>query len=288
MAFSGAPFGMIQPSYATSPPPSMGFGFPTPGAGFPSNPPQWATELINDVKMIKEKLHSIDKIEKSISSINIKMTDIESKMKSFGTRITETEKCCEYLSKDNDSIHRELKDTRSDLKNIKKDFNFVESQSTQICGVQEKLEQQVINLEMQSLQNNLLFYGFPEEPDENCGNLIKELCRDTLKLSDAETFGFEKPPYRLGKRSPGKTRPILARFIHTHQRERVRSASFDQADDLRDVARGIGIQLPRAVRDARRPLYPKMEEAKKAGKSVKFIGTKLFINNVEYKPSSDY
>ena len=67
-----------------------------------------------------------------------------------------------------------------------------------------------------------------------------------------------------------------------------RYVSFAQADDLKDVARGIGVQLPRAVRDARRPLYPKMEVAKKAGKYVKFIGAKLSINNAEYKPSNGY
>ena len=61
---------------------------------------------------------------------------------------------------------------------------------------------------------------------------------------------------KVSKRSAGKTRPIFARFIHNHQRERVRFASFCQADDLKDVARWVGVQLPRAMRDARRPLYP--------------------------------
>lgn len=48
----------------------------------------------------------------------------------------------------------------------------------------------------------------------------------------------------------------------------------------------VGAQLPRAVREARKPLYPKMEEAIKAGKQMKFINKTLFINNVEYKPEN--
>jgi hypothetical protein len=54
----------------------------------------------------------------------------------------------------------------------------------------------------------------------------------------------------------------------------VRAASFDLAGDLKKAERGIGIQLPESVREARKQLHPIMENAKKDGKTVNFIGEK--------------
>jgi hypothetical protein len=48
----------------------------------------------------------------------------------------------------------------------------------------------------------------------------------------------------------------------------------------------VGIHLPRAIRDARKPLYPAMESAKKERKQVRFVGRNLYINNVLHIPGS--
>jgi hypothetical protein len=59
----------------------------------------------------------------------------------------------------------------------------------------------------------------------------------------------------------------------------VRNASFELADDHK-VEKGVGIHLPRAIREARKPLYPVMESDKKDRKQVRFVGKNIYINNV--------
>ena len=46
------------------------------------------------------------------------------------------------------------------------------------------------------------------------------------------------------------------------------------------------MQLPKEIRDARKPLYSVMKKAKDGGQRVKFVGKKLYINGKEYGKES--
>jgi hypothetical protein len=276
MAFSQPPFGM--PPFLPSPPPSS-YTYPSQQS-VSATPPPWASELLEDMKVVKHKLQSIDKID--VNSINVKLCDLETKLQSMDARLSDAERFCDFFSRESDATKRDLKSTFDELKHVKKSCIEIENKSRELQQQKAQMDEQLTALEMQSLQHNLLFYGIPEEgKNENCQELVKKMCSDTLK--NADTLLLEKA-HRLGKRTGDKVRPILAKFFKLDERERVRSASFELADELKAAERGVGAQLPRSVRDARRPLYPKMEQAIKDNKSVKFVGKKLFINNVEYIP----
>ena len=88
--------------------------------------------------------------------------------------------------------------------------------------------------------------------------------------------------HRVGPKSRSNVRPIVVKFHYYSEREAVRKTSFDHAERLKNAELGIGIQLPKDIRDARKPLYPEMKKAKNEGKSVKFWGKKLYVNGVEY------
>ena len=76
----------------------------------------------------------------------------------------------------------------------------------------------------------------------------------------------------MGPKSATKTRPIVAKFHYYEQREQVRKLSFDASDALKAANLGVGLQIPKEIRDARKPLYPAMKQAKDAGKNVRFVG----------------
>jgi hypothetical protein len=279
MAYSQPPYSLPLPPYMPSPP-------RIPTFDSHASPPSWATELLDDMKFVKQKLQSVEKIEKTVNSINMKITDLEIKFKSLEVRLSDNERFCEFAAKESEDTKRDLNHVKHEIETFQKDIRSLEKKSQSLTEQKEQMEETIINLEMQSLQKNLLFYSIPEEgKTENCQDLVKKLCKETLNMDDADSLVFEKI-HRLGKKSGDKARPILATFRYQEQRERVRSASFEATDELKEAGRGVGAQLPRAVREARKPLYHKMEEAKRAGKQIKFIGKKLFIDNVEYKPGS--
>ena len=54
-------------------------------------PPSWATELINDVKQMRKSLTKLDEIEKTVNLIHMEVTDLETKVKTVGTRVNTVE-----------------------------------------------------------------------------------------------------------------------------------------------------------------------------------------------------
>ena len=109
---------------------------------------------------------------------------------------------------------------------------------------------------------------------------VKELLRDILHMENVENILFDRA-HRVGQRST-KPRPIVVKFHYYGEREKVRQTSYNCTDGLKAANLGIGIQIPKDIREARKPLYPIMKKAKDEGKSVRFNGKTLLINGKEY------
>ena len=71
--------------------------------------------------------------------------------------------------------------------------------------------------------------------------------------------------HRFGQKPASEIRPIVVKFHYYTQRETVRQASFNFSDRLKAEKRGVGVQIPKDIRDARKPLYPAMKKAKDDG-----------------------
>lgn len=106
-----------------------------------------------------------------------------------------------------------------------------------------------------------------------------------LNLQDVTNLVFDRV-HRVGNASHNKVRPIVAKFHYYKQRETVRQASYDNASDLKKENLGIGIQWPQQVREARKTLYPIMQQEKNKGNTVKLVRDKLYVNGVEYQPGA--
>lgn len=282
MAFQQpSPFGMSQPSFSTSPSSQYsgtGFGFQPP----PQPPPPWASELLEEIKQIKSKMASIEKIEKTVNCINAKVSDLETKIKHLDNRVSETEKSCQFQSSENESNKKEIKSAKTDLKQLKDKCANLEKNTKTLNDNSAKVDSKLLDIETRSMRDNLMFYGIPEEGEnENCEILVKKLFDNVLKIPQSENFLFDRV-HRVGRKS-GKPRPIVAKFHYYSERERVRQASFNYGEQLKAANMGVGAQLPKDIRDARKPLYSAMKKAKSDGKNVKFVGKKLLIEGEEYK-----
>ena len=297
MSFTNSSYGAMS-QQMPQPMPQMPFGQASPpapiqysGNAFPFQqsqqsppPPPWANELLEDMKLIKSKLHCIEKIEKTVNSINAKVSDLESKMKDLDVRVNETEKSCAYSAAESESNKKDIKQSKDDIKQLKKDCENLKKGSASFTKQASEMDKKLTDLEARSMRDNLMFYGLLEGGDaENCGQKVKEMVANELHVENAHGILFDRV-HRVGQKSAGKPRPIVAKFHYFTDRERVRQASFTYANELKAANLGVGAQLPKNLRDARKPLYPAMKEAKDAGKDVKFVGSKLFIDGVEHTP----
>ena len=58
--------------------------------------------------------------KQTVNSINKKVSDLESKMKTMDTRISETEKLCQFSACESESNKKDIKTAKDDIKRLKK------------------------------------------------------------------------------------------------------------------------------------------------------------------------
>ena len=59
----------------------------------------------------------------------------------------------------------------------------------------------------------------------------------------------------------------MAKFHYYEEREYVRKIAFDCSEALKVANQGVGAQLPKSIRHARKPLYSAMKKAKEMEKT---------------------
>lgn len=263
-----------QPSYNIQSPPPPQFG--NSAFGYQGAPPPWAAKLLDDMDHIKQKLHSIDKIEKTVNQISVKVSDLETQMKSLDTRLTQTEESCDFISKVHETQKNELKAAKDNLSKLQTKCHGLENDTKTMKQNQESLNAKLTDLESRSMRENFLFYGIPEGGDgEDCDALVKAFCTDQLEMRGdyVHNMIFDRA-HRVGQKAGSKVRPIVVKFHYYTEREKVRQTSFNFTDKLKSSNHGVGVQLPKEIRDARKPLYSVMKKAKDEGQRVKFVGKK--------------
>lgn len=225
-------------------------------------------------------LAKLDKIEQTVNMINLKVTELETKVNAIDIRVDGVEKSCTFMSDENDDRKKELEIARGEIKSLKTSCKTLEDQNA-------KLESKMTDIESRSMRENLLFYGIPEAGEnENCEQLVKQLCTDKLNLPESKDSLMDRV-HRVGVRRQNKSRPIVAKFHYFRDRETVRKRSYDHSDALKQANLGIGMQWPQQVREARKSLYPVMQRERQNGKEVKMVRDKLFINGTEYRQEQD-
>ena len=123
--------------------------------------------------------------------INLKVTELETKVNAIDVRVDGVEKSCTFISDENDDRKKDLETVRGEIKTVKTSCRILEDQNA-------KLESKITDIESRSMRENLLFYGIPEVGEnENCEQLVKQLYTDKLNLPEAKDFLMDRV-HRVG------------------------------------------------------------------------------------------
>ena len=149
----------------------------------------------------------------------------------------------------------------------------VEKKTTITPSCPEEISLKLNDLEDRSRRNNLKFEGFDEEAGENweqCAEKIKRLSREKLGLTN--DIEIERA-HRLGKVTPNKTRPIIAKFLRFQDRE----AILKSARKLKGTNIYINEDLCEASLEKRREQLPRLKAEREKGNIAYFSHTRLVI-----------
>ncbi|XP_049527737.1 uncharacterized protein LOC119462805 [Dermacentor silvarum] len=140
------------------------------------------------------------------------------------------------------------------------------------------LVRQVDDLDNRSRRNNLIIRGMQEGTQENDAALVKkvteEVFRDILKV---QVTSIERI-HRLGKKTPGRNRPIIFRLADFREKVKILS----NCTKLKDTEISISEDYSRRVVEIRKRLWDSCAEERKEGRRAKLVFDKLKMNNVLY------
>ncbi len=214
------------------------------------------------ILVMNEKLNKLDMIEDQIVEMKTDLNAVKHSVEFAHEEIGD-------LKKENE---RKTKDDKETLERITK----LESENT-------KLHNAVIDLEARSMRDNLLFYNIDEQEHENTTKIIHDLLEKKMGIENAQSMVKIDRSHRLGKKrvESRKPRPIIAKFNYHQDREYIRM----NAKLLKGSGVGISEQFPSEIEKTRKNVYPELKKAKAAGKKVKMVRDKLFIDGVVFKPT---
>ena len=172
-------------------------------------------ELKSEIEGVK---NTIKDMEKSIEAAWDTIGDIQEEMKA-------NSKVRKQLQTDLDSHKAEIVKIRNKQPQLDDYRDEIEDLKARLAEEQEK----VTALETYSRRENLRIMNIPEEPDENCSDIVYDIIQNGLNINVANMHFHAV--HRVGKARPttgdGKKaipRPVIVRFLLRGDKDKVMSA----------------------------------------------------------------
>ena len=166
------------------------------------------------LKYVEEKLKNVElSLKSEIKTLYNVLKQKDEVIGNLNIQIGELKQSCDYLTKET----ADLKSTQeSATKTLE---NKIESAGKRVHDIKTK----TVDLEDRSRRENLVFFNFPEVPEEtpdHCEHYIKDIVSKLDILPDGENLWIDRA-HRLEPKSPeciDKPRPIIAKFAYFKQK----------------------------------------------------------------------
>ena len=183
------------------------------------------SEIRETQQGVLKKLDKLDKIETSVASLTVKIEEVET---SLNCRVSDLESKMIANKENIDELSQTLKATQIDFEKVKSSVNSPQNNEVTISHIQH-IQSLIINQQKQlrteevrqkeySQKHNLIFTGIREQRGEDCMRVIDSLIWNKLHLRGA--IREIDIAHRMGPYQAGKNRPIIVRF-KTHRAKEI-------------------------------------------------------------------
>ncbi|VDI48218.1 Hypothetical predicted protein [Mytilus galloprovincialis] len=247
--------------------------------------PVWVDELFQRMDTFENKLDKLEKVGSLVTSLNAKVVKLEVNAKVMDDRLEQVEKSTQLISNNFDKVESfktELDKVSKQMKSVSGKKNSVAEINASVENMMKennKLKDELIDIQMKSMKNNLIFYNIKETEEEICSEIIGRFCEHNMKICGAATKVVISDAHRLGKKGE-KTRPILVKFATFESRDLVKR----NAKNLKSTEFGVSEQLPKEIQIRRKEKLPILKELREQEIKAYFVKDRIFVGGKEYKP----
>ena len=262
------------------------------------------------LSVIENSLSKLGKIENDITRVRADVENIKSDNSNFNQRLMDVEIFCQTNSDSFDEFNKKTDTNSENITNLKDENRYLSLQLSEIRHSYANLKEEFLELKTRNMQENLLFFGIPEEveqswpngasnTDDRSSKQVPENTEDRLRQFMANELQLETPDvasnikfdrvHRIGVRKRnGNPRPIVAKFERYSDREVIRQAGMELNSNPSSKYR-VREQFPKEIEDRRKLLYPFMYRFKRANPNnrVNLVRDKLYLNGRLYDPDTE-
>lgn len=287
----------------------------------PSQQNPWMNDFSQKLEFIMNKMGTLDTIVSKQNAVLARLDNIESSLSAHSREISELKESQKFISEKYDSISQTTNVNKQKVTQVQGECIKLSELNKSLQSENSKLREEVVDVQCRSMRENLLFMGIPEDnnwaqtqhkhvaqhdehesmegatgvdtdntapktyanavtQEEDCISKVYDFCKIVLKIEKPESFEIDVA-HRIGKRSVGKIRPIVAKFVKRQDKDNLKKIA--QKVNLKDTAYNVSEQWPKVVQDRRKNLIPKMVSFRNQGKRAVLVRDKLFVDGVEFK-----
>jgi hypothetical protein len=227
-----------------------------------------------------QEIKRIDQIYDMVKSMMAKLDTLDE----IKDRILCVERDMGHMKDSIEFAHAELRELKEEADKSKRTNELNAQKLRELEESNRRLQESIIDLKARSMRDNLLFFNVNEDERENTTEKIYEILERNLEIPNArDTIKIDRS-HRIRRKREGQRKPraIVVTFNFHQDRERIRL----NARKLRGTRIGIAEQFPEEIEKIRQTLYPELKKAKAQGHRVRMVRDKLYVNNVEFKPST--
>ena len=225
------------------------------------------TDIISDIYAQLRKLDSLPDIFNQLRLMNDQLVNLAADVQNMKHIL--------------DEHNERIKCTENGNLELNQRLAIVELERNELFDENTYLRESVLKLQSQSMKENLIISGLPEERYENTETVVKSLFEEKLQISNEIEF---QAVHRLKHKPGGGHRSIVVRFEKRRDKNRILKA----APKLKVQNVHIYEQFPAEISDRRKKLHPKMRELRDSGYFTELRYDKLFVNGRIFDPTRTY
>ncbi|XP_077501139.1 uncharacterized protein LOC144111926 [Amblyomma americanum] len=212
------------------------------------------------MEMIQQVIASQTEILSKLSEMQENQTSSEARILDMQSRLSAIEQKLQTFD--------ESRDRLSKLE------TFAERCEIEMTTVSRKLDE----LENRSRRNNLIVRGVKEEESESEEDLLQKVNNDIFDKILKQRVDTIERIHRLGKREPGRDRPIIIKLTDFRDKMKIMSNCFN----LKGTQFSVNEDFSKRVVEIRKNLWNSCADERKNGVKAKLIFDKLKIKNTLY------
>lgn len=208
--------------------------------------------------------------KEGMNAVLVAIKQLTDKVDTLGTQLQQNSIMLTSIAKAVEFNAAEIKDCKTQLQSTVRDVSAVKKDNAELM-------ERVLELERYKRRWNLRIRGLKEKEGED----IREAVADLLvKISPSWSSSINQivdSVHRIGRREDNRTRHVIIQFTQRLHRDALWRMTKDHAI-CKELRISFIEDLCKADRETRASLWPKIKEARDAGKRAYFRGGAGYIN----------